>query len=89
VLLCHTDKQIAQTPPPCRLPEILYTASWHSPSRRNLARPTDSSHRCGECEDRRFWRVACLASKRSALNHPSQPLGRALMHDVPSAGPVF
>jgi hypothetical protein len=32
--------------------------------------------------------VACLASKRAALNHPSQPLGRALMHDVPSAGPL-
>jgi hypothetical protein len=33
-------------------------------------------------------KVACLASKRAALNHPSQPLGRALMHDVPSAGPL-
>jgi hypothetical protein len=92
VLLCHTDKQIAQTPP-CRLPGILYTATRHSPSRRNLvvaahARPTDSSHRCGECEMPFTGPVACLASKRAALNHPSQPLGRALMHDVSSAGPL-
>jgi hypothetical protein len=28
-----------------------------------------------------------VTSKGAALNHRSQPLGRALMHDVPSAGP--
>jgi hypothetical protein len=42
-------------------------------------------HRCGEYEDRRFWPVACRHKQGAALNDPSQPRGRALMHDVPSA----
>jgi hypothetical protein len=35
----------------------------------------------------RFWPVSCRHEQGAALNHPSQPLGRTLMHDVPSADP--
>jgi hypothetical protein len=36
--------------------------------------------------DGRFFAVAYRHEQAAALNHPSQPRGRALMHDVPSAG---
>jgi hypothetical protein len=46
--------------------------------RRNLVvspcEATDPSHRCG---DRCFWPVASRHEQRAALNHLSQPLGRA------------
>jgi hypothetical protein len=35
-----------------------------------------------------FWPVASRHEQGAALNDPSQPRGRALMHDVPSAGPL-
>ena len=41
--------------------------------------------RCGEWGDGCFWPVACRHEQGTALNHPSQPRGWALMHDVPSA----
>jgi hypothetical protein len=62
-----------------------------SPSRRNLvvaahARPTDSSHRYGQCKDARF--AGRLPSRaKGGAKPPSQPLGRALMHDVPLLAP--
>jgi hypothetical protein len=43
--------------------------------------------RCGERED--GWPVASHYDHGVELNYPSQPLGRALMHDVPSADPSF
>jgi hypothetical protein len=35
-----------------------------------------------------FGRLPAVTSKGAALNDPSQPLGWALMHDVPSTGPL-
>jgi hypothetical protein len=35
-----------------------------------------------------FGQSPAVTSKGAALNRPSQPHGRALTHDVPSAGPV-
>jgi len=45
-------------------------------------------HRCGECGDGLFWSLATITSKGAALNHPSEPRWRALMHDVPPLAPV-
>src|SRR5580704_2096000 len=35
----------------------------------------------------RFWPVACRHGQGAALNHLSQPRGRALMHDVSPLAP--
>jgi hypothetical protein len=37
--------------------------------------------------DQMVDRSPCRHEQGAALNHPSQPRGRTLMHDVPSAGP--
>jgi hypothetical protein len=56
---------------------------WLPPMRGQPIDHTDALNaRC------RFWRVASRQEQRAALNHPSQPLGRALMHDVPPTGVI-
>ena len=52
------------------------------------ARPTDHHRGAANAGMAVFGRSPAVMSKREALNRPSQPRGRALMHGVPSAGPV-
>jgi hypothetical protein len=71
-----------------------------SPICRSAFAVAEKPFRCRPCEanrciaveasewgDRCFWLVACRHEQGTALNHPSQPHGWALMHDFPSAGP--